>query len=247
MARPTASDEGRSDEVASPAGLARSPAVCGPLPPPRPGPWATTTVAVLLGIAAVAGLWAAFTGVGPAHVDGELLDESIRSRTDILTALAVAVTHLGSTVAMGVLAASAGAWLWRSGRRVDAALAVGAMAGGMVVFRVLKDLLDRPRPPLDGRLVHTTSESLPSGHATMSVVVIGTLVVLAWAGRTATARAVLVAAAALWVGAVGLTRIYLGVHWFSDVLAGWLVGSAWLALCVAVWSRWHAHREVDAA
>jgi undecaprenyl-diphosphatase len=114
------------------------------------------------------------------------------------------------------------------------------MAGAQLTFRGLKELLDRPRPPADGRLVHAVSESLPSGHATTAVVVVGTLVVLAWQGRTRAARTGMVAAAAIWVGAVGLTRIYLGVHWFSDVIAGWLVGGAWLAVCMVAWSWWRA-------
>jgi undecaprenyl-diphosphatase len=74
----------------------------------------------------------------------------------------------------------------------------------------------------------------------MSTVVVGTVVVLAWAGRSVLARAAMVVAAAAWIGAVGATRVYLGVHWVSDVLAGWAVGAAWLALCVTVWSRWRA-------
>jgi membrane-associated phospholipid phosphatase len=217
-----------------PAGL-REP---GPLPGPRPG--VGVAVAVLLGLAALVGLWAAFTGVGPARLDAAVLDGSVESRTDLLTAAAVAVTHLGSTAAMAVLAFAAGVRLWLTERRVDAVFVVGAMSGAQLVFRGLKELLDRPRPPEDGRLVHAMSESLPSGHATTAIVVIGTLVVLAWAGRTPAVRAGLVAAATLWVGAVGLTRIYLGVHWFSDVIAGWLVGGAWLAVCVAAWSWWHA-------
>jgi undecaprenyl-diphosphatase len=114
------------------------------------------------------------------------------------------------------------------------------MAGASLVFRLLKVVLDRSRPPLADRLVAETNESLPSGHATMSVVVVGTIVVLTWAGRGAWARAAMVAAAAAWIGAVGATRVYLGVHWVSDVLAGWAVGAAWLALCVTVWLRWRA-------
>jgi membrane-associated phospholipid phosphatase len=213
-----------------------------PLPGPRPG--LGVTLAVFLGLAALAGLWAAFTGVGPARLDAAVLDESVESRTDLVTAAAVTVTHLGSTAAMAVLAIAAGIRLWRTDRRADAVLVIGAMAGAQLVFRGLKELLDRPRPPEDGRLVHAVSESLPSGHATTAVVVIGTLVVLAWPGRTPAVRAGLVAAAALWVGAVGLTRIYLGVHWFSDVIAGWLVGGAWLAICVVAWSRWRARAGV---
>ena len=211
-----------------------------PMPLPRPRRGLGAAVAVLLGLAALAGLWAAFTGVGPARLDAAVLDESVEARTDVLTTVAVAVTHLGSTAAMALLAVVAGIRLWHTGRRSDAVLVIGAMAGANLVFRGLKELLDRPRPPADGRLVHAVSESLPSGHATTAVVVIGTLVVLAWPGRSAGARAVMVAAGALWVGAVGLTRVYLGVHWFSDVVAGWLVGGAWLAICVVAWSRWRA-------
>jgi membrane-associated phospholipid phosphatase len=85
--------------------------------------------------------------------------------------------------------------------------------------------------------VPASSEPLPSGRATMSIVVIGTIVVLAWSGRSARGRTAMVAAAVLWVGAVGATRVYLGVHWISDVFAGWAVGAAWLAACVTVWSR----------
>ena len=221
---------------APPAGLSGAP----PLPAPRPG--LGVAMAVMLGLGALAGLWAAFTGVGPASLDAAVLDESVESRTGMLTAAAVAVTNLGSTVAMAGLAVVAGGWLWFHGRRADAVLVVGAMSGAALVFRGLKELLDRPRPPLDGRLVHATNESLPSGHATMAIVVIGTLVVLAWSGRSPAGRAVMLAAAALWVGAVGLTRLYLGVHWFSDVVAGWLVGGAWLAVCVAAWSWWRARR-----
>lgn len=227
MARPTDPDD-------RPAGLN------GPAPLTGPRPAAGVVVAVLLGIGALAGLWAAFSGVGPARLDAAVLDGSVESRTDVLTAAAVAVTHLGSTAAMAVLAVVVGARLWFLDRRADAVFVVGAMAGAQVVFRVLKELLDRPRPPVDGRLVHAASESLPSGHATTAIVVIGTLVVLAWPGRTARVRAGMVVTAALWVGAVGLTRLYLGVHWFSDVVAGWLVGGAWLAVCVAAWSWWRA-------
>lgn len=213
------------------------------IPSPRTG----LGVAAVLGLAALVGLWAAFTGVGPARLDAAVLDGSVEARTDLLTAAAVAVTHLGSTAAMAVLAVAAGVRLWLTDRRADAVLVVGAMSGAQLVFRGLKELLDRPRPPEDGHLVHAASESLPSGHATTAIVVIGTLVVLAWPGRTPAVRSALVAAAALWVGAVGLTRIYLGVHWFSDVIAGWLVGGAWLAVCVAAWTWWRARVTLPAS
>lgn len=197
-------------------------------------------LAVGLGLLAAAALWAGFTGAGPAQLDGPALAESIEDRSAGLTNVAVVITTIGSTVAMAVLAVVVGAWCWWRGRHADAVLVIGAMAGASLLFRGLKFVLDRARPPLADHAVPVSSESLPSGHATMSIVVIGTLVVLAWSGRSAVERAVMVGAAALWIGAVGATRVYLGVHWLSDVLAGWAVGAAWLAVCVLVWTRWRA-------
>lgn len=197
-------------------------------------------LAVGLGLLAAAALWAGFTGAGPAQLDGPALAESIEDRSAGLTNVAVVITTIGSTVAMAVLAVVVGAWCWWRGRHADAVLVIGAMAGASLLFRGLKLVLDRARPPVADHAVPVSSESLPSGHATMSIVVIGTLVVLAWSGRGAVERAVMVGAAALWIGAVGATRVYLGVHWLSDVLAGWAVGAAWLAVCVLAWTRWRA-------
>ena len=197
-----------------------------------------TLLLVLLGAAAAAALYVGAAGAGPTSTDLAVLSETLELRSGGLTTVAVAVTEIGSTVSMAVLASLVALWsLWR-GRVVDAVLVFGAMVGAAAVFRGLKLVIDRPRPPVADRLVEETNESLPSGHATMSMVVIGILVVLAWPRLRAAARAVLVAAAAGWVGAVGATRIYLGVHWFSDVLAGWLVGAAWLAAWVMAWSWW---------
>ena len=224
--------EERPDPGIPPAGLRGH-------PPPQPGPRPSrvAVLAVALAVLAVAALWAAFSGVGPARFDNAALAESIEERTSVATTVAILITTLGSTAAMALVAVAVGAWCWGVGRRADAVLAIGAMAGASLVFRLIKVLLDRSRPPAADRLVAETNESLPSGHATMSTVVIGTIVVLAWSGSSALARAAMVVAAAVWVGAVGATRVYLGVHWISDVFAGWAVGAAWLAVCVTVWSR----------
>lgn len=207
--------------------------------PPDRRSWLSLVVLLLvLGGAALGALWFAAAAAGPTPADAAALRESLEVRSPDLTAIAVALTEVGGTVVMAVVALLAGGWLLARGRRADAVFVVGAMAGGAALFRSLKVLIDRSRPPELSRLVAETNESLPSGHATMAMVVIGSLVALAWAGRTATARATMVAAAAVWIGAVGATRVYLGVHWFSDVVAGWLVGATWLTVCVLAWQWW---------
>jgi membrane-associated phospholipid phosphatase len=208
----------------------------------RHRPLRAVLAGVLLALLAVAGVVTAFVGAGPARVDGALLGESVEARSAALTTLATVITNVGSTASMGLLASLVGLVLVVRGRGVDALFVVGTMAGAATLFTVVKRLLDRPRPPLVDHLVPVSNESLPSGHATMAVAVLGSLVVLAWHGRSTLARVAMVGAVAAWAGVVGLTRVYLGVHWFSDVLAGWLVGGAWLALCAAAWS-WYRPRS----
>lgn len=204
--------------------------------PARPGRVALIGVALLL--AAGAAIWVALDGVGPGRLDTRMLGAAVGSRSGGLSAAAVTITEVGNTVAMALLATLVGIWCWVRGRRADAVFLVATMAGAVLLFRGIKILVDRPRPPAVTQVVRETSESLPSGHATMAMVVIGSLVVLFWAGRGTAARIAMVAAGALWVGAVGSTRVYLGVHWFSDVIIGWLLGAAWLAACAATWSWW---------
>jgi membrane-associated phospholipid phosphatase len=118
------------------------------------------------------------------------------------------------------------------------------MASASAVFTLIKRILDRPRPPVADQLVSAGNESLPSGHATMSMAVVGALVVLAWPTLTAGLRLAAVVVAGSWIAAVGFTRIYLGVHWFSDVLAGWALGAAWLAVCTTVLIMYRHRRAV---
>jgi undecaprenyl-diphosphatase len=222
----------------APAGLSEAP----PTPPSSRRPVLWALLLVLLGAAAAAALYVGAASAGPTSTDLAVHGGTLELRSGELTTVAVAVTEIGSTVSMAVLASLVALWsLWR-GRFADALLVFGAMAGAAAVFRGLKVLIDHPRPPLASRLVEETNESLPSGHATMSIVVIGAVVALVWAGLRVGARVALVAAATTWVAAVGATRIYLGVHWFSDVVAGWLLGAAWLAACVAAWSWWRRRR-----
>ncbi len=214
-----------------------------PLAPPPVRPLRAVAVVLGLALAAAAAVTAAFAGVGPAIADRTVLGEVIDARSEPLTGVAVFVTNAGSTAVMGVLAALIALVLFRARRPYDAIFVAATAAGASLLFSGLKRLLDRARPPQPDRLVGVANESLPSGHATMAVAVLGSLVVLAWAGRSTLARVAMVAAAATWIGAVGLTRIYLGVHWFSDVVAGWLVGGAWLALCAVLTAAWRSRRQ----
>jgi membrane-associated phospholipid phosphatase len=198
----------------------------------------TATCSVVL-LALAAGLiWAAFTGVGPADEDRSALAGAIDSRSVGVTTVLVVFTNLGSTAAMAVLAVVTGIVLFLRGRRVDGVWLIATMASASTVFTLVKRTLDRPRPPLSARLVEAGNESLPSGHATMSMVVVGALVVLAWPYLTGPLRLGALLVAAAWIGGIGYTRIYLGVHWFSDVVAGWATGAAWLAVCTGALLWW---------
>ncbi|WP_438026123.1 phosphatase PAP2 family protein [Sorangium sp. So ce233] len=145
-----------------------------------------------------------------------------------------AFTHLGSGWALTVVAIVVGAALvWRRER----VLAVGwlvALAGGGLLNYALKALFARPRPTFDDPLALATGWSFPSGHSMGTFVTFGMLSYLGLLFvRTLRVRLAILAFAMSWTVAMGFSRMYLGVHYLSDVLAGFAAGSVWLAVCIS--------------
>jgi membrane-associated phospholipid phosphatase len=153
--------------------------------------------------------------------------------------LVEAATALGDARVLAVAAVAVGALLWCRGRRRLAPLPLLAVVGGVVIVQVTKLLVARPTTwfPIWGRLT-TTNDSFPSGHALQAIVFWGLMAALVLAEtRSAGARWLVLAATALVVAVAGYTRVYLGHHWPSDVLGGWLAGWAWLGALLALRQR----------
>ena len=133
----------------------------------------------------------------------------------------------GFTILTGLTAASIGLMLLL-GRHRLALLTLLAIAGGMQVSAFLKEFFDRPRPDLVPHGVLVTSASFPSGHAMMAAVVYLTLgVLLARTQPHLRLRLFIITLSVIITLLVGVSRVYLGVHWPTDVLAGWMVGGIW--------------------
>lgn len=148
------------------------------------------------------------------------------------------VTALGSHAVLAIVLLVAAGHLALL-RQPVAVLLVGLSGiGGIVLSTVLKLAFDRPRPELVAHLAEIHTASFPSGHAMLSAVVYLTLAGLLARiqSRPALRRFVLAVGIGL-TGLVGASRVYLGVHWPSDVLAGWCLGTAWALLCRAAVDR----------
>jgi membrane-associated phospholipid phosphatase len=143
------------------------------------------------------------------------------------------VTIPGNTVFLVAAALAAAVLLWARGDRADAALVGLAFAGSAVFNFALKVLFERPRPSFQDESLTLNTFSFPSGHASVSVAVYGAFAIIvlrdvrAWRGR-----ALVLGTLAVLLALIGFSRIYLGAHFFSDVLAGYSLGTAWLMICV---------------
>jgi undecaprenyl-diphosphatase len=121
-------------------------------------------------------------------------------------------------------------WVRRRSLR-PLALFFGADGGGALLYNVIKLLVGRPRPPIHDALVRVSGTSFPSGHATQAVAVYGMMaVLLAGPGSSWRRRVTLRAGAGLIALIVGISRVYLGVHWLTDVVGGWVLGGLWLSI-----------------
>ena len=141
-------------------------------------------------------------------------------------------TSIGSVVVLGVILAAVVGYLVLANRR-DAALFVAfAVVGGQILSTLLKTTFERPRPDIVPHATAVFTASFPSGHATLSAVTyltLGALLTRVLPDRRT--RIYVVSLAAFLTFIVGLSRVYLGVHWPTDVLAGWCLGSAWAVAC----------------
>lgn len=209
------------------------------------------TVGLILG---AAGLW-----IFGALLDA-LLDNSMMVKVDIATdafihthmtprllRIVLATTELGGPIAMASLAGVGAIVLWRAKRRVILLGWIAAFVGGAIIDEVLKRAVHRTRPTYGAAFVRTDSFSFPSGHAMGSMIGYGMLVsVLFFFWHPKRMWKILVyVLAGLLVLAIGLSRLFLGVHYPSDVAGGWAAALAWLSMCITgVNMARHRHAEI---
>jgi undecaprenyl-diphosphatase len=163
-----------------------------------------------------------------------------------LLTVALDITALGGPVVLTLVTFIIAGYLLVCRKPGASALVALSIGSGMLVSTLLKDSFDRARPDLVPHIVVATSGSFPSGHAMLSAITYLTLAGLlmriqaGWA-----AKVYVLAVAILLTVSVGASRVYLGVHWPTDVIAGWCVGSAWALLCwlVSVWLQMRSQRR----
>jgi membrane-associated phospholipid phosphatase len=183
-----------------------------------------------LAIAAIACLVGLLLSESSPNAELDVMRPIVDARQPALTTAAKALSMIGSLAVLGPLAALAAAWLIHRGQVPGAIRIATAGIGVVALTNLVKFAVERPRPPTTTSLVAVSSWSFPSQHAAQSAAILPSLVLaLVPPGRRR--RLALLGAGAIVV-AVGISRVYLGVHYPSDVLAGWALGFAWLALAV---------------
>jgi undecaprenyl-diphosphatase len=172
-------------------------------------------------------------------------DPNIPIGPDWIIAAALDLTALGGPAVLTLTVALVSGYLalLRDFRSMRLVLITSIL--GLGLNSLLKVVVGRERPPEAVRLAHETTASFPSGHSALAAIIYLTLgAILAVTRPRRRERIYIIAAALLITGMVGLTRVYLGVHYPTDVLAGWSVGLAWTLVCLII-----AHRlqRADAA
>jgi undecaprenyl-diphosphatase len=142
------------------------------------------------------------------------------------------VTALGGMGILGFFALLTVGYLFLDRKPHAALFVLVAVFGGMLLSTVLKEVVDRPRPDLVPHGQHVYTKSFPSGHSMLSAVTYLTLgALLARLQKRRRLKLYLLLLAVFLSLAIGMSRVYLGVHWPTDVLAGWSAGAAWAVLC----------------
>ena len=158
-----------------------------------------------------------------------------------LTEVMRGLSWIGSPFVLAPAVALAAALLWWRKFKDDAVLVTAAALGGVALDEVMKLHFQRSRPDLPWAFVHEHSFSFPSGHSVLAIVMYGVIVYKTQDKlHSKWTKAALMVAAFLMVAGIGLSRVYLGVHYPSDVAAGYFVGAVWLAAVIGsdLWVQW---------
>ncbi|MFN8474483.1 MAG: phosphatase PAP2 family protein [Anaerolineae bacterium] len=145
-----------------------------------------------------------------------------------LTTIMLGLTMLGDWRVLTALGVIFGIVWWRRGQRSKVVMLTLAYLGGAALDQLLKVFFHRMRPETAGGIITVQGYSFPSGHAMMSLCFYGMLIYLLVSERSRLIRVLGLAAAIALIGAIGLSRIYLGVHYPSDIVGGFTAGFAWL-------------------
>lgn len=208
----------------------------------------TAEASLLASIAIVSGLVLAFLNIADGVEDDDLeaFDQAIlmlfRDPANIdqvigpvwLHEMVRDITALGSFVLLGLIVVGVCGYLLMLRHKAEALLVLVSVLGGTLISTVLKMTYDRPRPDL-ASMSHQFTASFPSGHAMLSAVTFMTLGALLSRFAPSRSQRIYIFGTAIFLTLiVGMSRIFIGVHFPSDVLAGWCLGAAWALLCSAV-------------
>ncbi len=160
-----------------------------------------------------------------------------------LDPIMVLITDIGDPTVLVVFCGVVSLWLLRRREKSEAMTIAIAALGALVLNTLLKRLFERQRPALWSRIVDVRYYSFPSGHAMLSIVIYGLLGYLL-ARRFPCWRGQILAGSAIAVFLIGFSRLYLGVHWLTDIIAGYLAGLVWLIACIFSLEIWQHRREL---
>ncbi len=212
---------------------------------------------ILIGVAAIAaGFWIFVALAGEVREgDTNSIDRAVllamRNPSDVrqpfgppaLESSARDVTALGGPTVLTFLTLAIGGFLILDGKRRTAFFLWGAVASGTVIGALLKDVYQRPRPDIVPHSMYASGASFPSGHSMMSAVTYLTIGALLARSQThRRLKSYFLVLSVLMTVSIGISRVYLGVHWPTDVLAGWTAGSVWALLCWTA-AKWLQRRH----